>query len=63
LLSDWRNFETWKQAGSENATQRAHKIWKQILKEYQEPPMDPSVREELEAYVAKRKLEIAAGKL
>ncbi len=63
LLSDWRNFETWKQAGAENATQRAHKIWKQILREYQEPPMDPAVREELEAYVAKRKLEIAAGRL
>ena len=54
MLSDWRNFETWQEAGSVDATQRAHKIWKQLLSEYEQPAMDPAVAEELEAYVAKR---------
>jgi trimethylamine--corrinoid protein Co-methyltransferase len=63
MLSDWRNFETWREAGSEDGTRRAHKIWKQLLREYEEPPLDPGKREALEAYVARRKQEIEAGKL
>jgi len=57
LLSDWRNFETWEEAGSLDATQRANAIWKQALREYQKPPIDPAIEEELEAYVARRKAE------
>ena len=37
-------------------------VWKQMLRDYQQPPMDPAVREELDAYVAKRRAEITAGK-
>ncbi|MEX2296164.1 MAG: trimethylamine methyltransferase family protein, partial [Dongiaceae bacterium] len=62
ILSDWRNFETWREAGSENGTQRAHKIWKQLLKDYEQPPMDPGRREALDEYLVKRTAEIAAGK-
>ena len=29
-LSDWINFEAWRDAGSVTATQRANKIWKQL---------------------------------
>ncbi len=36
-------------------------IWQQALRDYQEPTMDPAIREELDAYVAKRKEEIGAG--
>lgn len=54
MLSDWRNFETWRDSGSEDATVRAHKIWKQLLAEYEPPAIDPAVAEELEAFVAKR---------
>ncbi len=54
LLSDWRNFETWQEDGSVDATMRANRIWKQLLAEYQEPPMDPAIRDELDAFVAKR---------
>lgn len=57
ILSDWRNYETWEEAGSVDATHRANKIYKQILAEYQPPPLDPAVREELEDYVARRKQE------
>jgi trimethylamine--corrinoid protein Co-methyltransferase len=61
LLSDWRNFETWHDDGARTATERANGIWKQLLAEFEEPPMDPPVREALDAFVARRKREIATG--
>ena len=54
LLSDWRNFETWEEDGSKDATTRAHAIYKDTLARFEEPPMDPAVREELETFVARR---------
>ena len=59
LLSDWRNFETWRDDGSRNATERANRIWKRLLADYQQPPLDPAIDEELKAYIARRKEEIA----
>ena len=61
ILSDWRNFETWQDDGARTATQRANGIWKQLLRDYEKPPIDPGVEDELEAYVAKRKREIRPG--
>ena len=58
ILSDWRNFETWYEDGSRSALERANTIWKQILHEYEKPPIDPAVDEELKAYMAKRKEQI-----
>lgn len=55
FLSDSRNFENWKDGGSPDTQQRANKTWKQLLNEYQQPPLDPAIDEELTAYVAKRK--------
>ncbi|MFQ6023598.1 MAG: trimethylamine methyltransferase family protein [Acidiferrobacterales bacterium] len=60
LLSDWRNYEAWEEAGGETATQRATRIWKQLLAEYQPPPLDPAIAEELDAFVERRKQEIPA---
>jgi trimethylamine--corrinoid protein Co-methyltransferase len=57
MLSDWRNFESWQEAGAEDATQRAHRLYRQHLAEYTEPPLDPGVRDELEAFTARRKQE------
>ncbi len=58
FISDWRNYESWEEAGCEDATQRASRIWKQLLESYQKPPMDPGIREALNAFVARRKGEI-----
>jgi len=58
ILSDWQNFENWEDAGRLTATDRANKIWKQLLKDYEEPPMDSAVREALSDYVVRRKDEI-----
>ena len=60
LLSNWQNYESWQLAGAKDATQRATGIWKQALQEYEVPPMDPSVREELEAYVTTRRAQIGS---
>jgi trimethylamine--corrinoid protein Co-methyltransferase len=58
FISDWRNYESWEEAGGDDATRRATRVWKQLLENYQKPPMDPGVREALEAFVARRKAEI-----
>ena len=55
LVSDWTNFETWNEAGGLDSAQRANATWKQALKDYEQPPLDPAILEELEEYVAKRK--------
>ena len=63
MLSDWRNFESWRDAGSETATQRANKIWKQLLEEYEGPKLKPEVEEGLSAFVDKRVAEGGAAPL
>jgi trimethylamine--corrinoid protein Co-methyltransferase len=55
FLSDWNNFETWEERGSIRTPERANKMWKQILNEFEAPPMDDAIREELEAFVELRK--------
>ncbi|WP_442583383.1 trimethylamine methyltransferase family protein [Mesorhizobium sp. ASY16-5R] len=57
IISDWRNFETWAEAGSPTAMEKANRVWKERLASYEEPWMDPSIREELDAFVDKRRAE------
>ena len=57
LLSDWRNYETWQEAGSLWAHQRANTQFKQVLNEYTPPPMDPAIHDELRDFVDRRKAE------
>lgn len=54
MLSDWRNWESWVEAGSPELPSKANRIWKELLAAYEPPPMDPAIREELDAFVAKR---------
>ena len=61
MISDWRNFETWQADGARTATERANAVWKQLLAEYEPPPLDPAVAAELDAFVARRKGEIESG--
>jgi trimethylamine--corrinoid protein Co-methyltransferase len=61
LLSDWTNHGAWVDAGSQDALDRATTLWQRALREYEEPKLDPAIREELDAYVAKRREEIGAG--
>lgn len=57
FMSDLRNFETWEEQGSITTPERANTVWKKILKEFEPPPMDAAIHEELETYVAMRKQE------
>jgi trimethylamine--corrinoid protein Co-methyltransferase len=61
LLSNWSNYESWLEAGSVNTEQRANQIWKQLLKEYQQPEIDPAIDEALQDYMARRKLQLDGG--
>lgn len=58
MLSDWRNFENWSESGAKSGTERANLIWKELLRTYEQPPLDPAIAEELDAFVARRKEEL-----
>ena len=55
LVSNWDNYDTWVERGSITAEQRANSIWKQLLKDYEQPPVDAAIDDALQDYVAKRK--------
>ena len=57
-LSDRQNYETWVQNGVKDVATRANKIWKQLLAEYEAPPIDEAIKEELKAYVERREQEL-----
>jgi trimethylamine--corrinoid protein Co-methyltransferase len=54
-IADNNSFEQWLAEGSQDATQRANKIWKQMLKDYEAPALDPGRDEALQEYIAKKK--------
>jgi trimethylamine---corrinoid protein Co-methyltransferase len=57
LVSDWRNYGAWADAGAKTATQRAHELYRATLAAFQPPPMDPGVQEALQAFVDRRRRE------
>jgi trimethylamine--corrinoid protein Co-methyltransferase len=57
IISDWRNNQQWLAAGKPEAWQKANAVWKQALADYQEPAIDPAIRDELNAFVERRKAE------
>ncbi len=54
LVSDWRNFETWDEAGAPITFDHASRMVKRLLDAYQPPPLDEAISDELKSYVAKR---------
>jgi trimethylamine---corrinoid protein Co-methyltransferase len=57
LVSDWRNYETWREAGGQSAAERAHHIYRALLASYEPPPLDPAIAEELADFVNRRRAE------
>ncbi len=57
LISNWDNYETWVERGSVTAEQRANQIWKQLLRDYEQPAIDPGIDDALKDYVAQAKRE------
>lgn len=54
LVSDWRNFESWEQAGKPDAAQHANRVYKELLAGYQKPDLEKAVEQELAEFVNKR---------
>lgn len=57
ILSDWRNYEAWQEAGSPTADRKANRIWKALLEQYEEPAFEPDRLEAVDDFVARRKAE------
>jgi trimethylamine---corrinoid protein Co-methyltransferase len=58
LLSSSANFERWQRGGAKDAAARAGQIYQARLDAYEQPPLDESVRAELEDYVQRRRREL-----
>ena len=54
LVSDWRNFGQWSDAGAKTATERANGIWKQVLNDFVPPARDPARTEAVADFIARR---------
>jgi trimethylamine--corrinoid protein Co-methyltransferase len=58
LLSSTENFERWQKNGGRDTTARAGEIWRKTLEEYEQPPLDDPLRDELKEYVDRRRTEL-----
>jgi trimethylamine--corrinoid protein Co-methyltransferase len=58
LLSNSENYDRWSRNGSKDAAARSSDIWKRTLAEYEAPPIDDAIRQELEEYVVRRRREL-----
>jgi trimethylamine--corrinoid protein Co-methyltransferase len=57
LVADLSNFGSWSNAGSKDATARAHRIYKKRMAEFQPPAACAVVSEALEPFIARRQSE------
>jgi trimethylamine--corrinoid protein Co-methyltransferase len=58
MLSSSDNYERWMRNGGKDANDRAAEIYAKKLVEYEQPPLDDAIREELEDYVIRRRAEL-----
>lgn len=58
LLSSSENYERWMRNGGKDANTRAAEVYRKKLDEYEPPPLDDAVRQELEEYVVRRRAEL-----
>ena len=54
-VADNNSFEQWESEGAKDAVQRANTLWKNLLAEYEAPPLDPAIDEALLAFIRRRK--------
>ncbi len=58
LLSSTENFDRWSKRGARDTTARAGEIWRETLEHYEQPPLDDTIRAELEEFVVRRRTEL-----
>jgi trimethylamine--corrinoid protein Co-methyltransferase len=54
-IADNNSFEQWELEGSKDAAERANAVWKRMLAEYEPPPIDEAVDEELREWIERKK--------
>jgi trimethylamine--corrinoid protein Co-methyltransferase len=54
-VADNSSFEQWESEGARDAAARANVLWKRTLGEYEAPPIDDAVDEELREWIERRK--------
>jgi trimethylamine--corrinoid protein Co-methyltransferase len=52
-----RNYEQWAEEGAPTAAERASKVWRSVVADFEAPPIDAAIREELDEFVARRTAE------
>lgn len=57
LISDWSNFGRWQETGSLTATERATRMWKNVLADFAPPRRDAARIEALDDFIARRERE------
>jgi len=57
-VSSTENYERWNRNGGHDTAARATEIWKKTLAEYERPPIDGALEEELKAFVDRRRTEL-----
>ena len=58
FLNSSDNYERWMRNGAKDTATRAGEIYKKKLEEYEPPPLDDAIRQELEEYVVRRRAEL-----
>ncbi len=56
--ADNNSFEQWAEEGSADSVKRANAIWKKRLASYEAPLLDSAIDEELQDFIARRKVEL-----
>jgi trimethylamine--corrinoid protein Co-methyltransferase len=56
--ADNNSYEQWLAEGGLDAAQRANRMWKSLLKDYEDPGLDPAIDEALKDYIARRKAQM-----
>ena len=54
-IADNNSYEQWESEGSKDVAQRANGVWKRMLAEYEPPPIDEAVDEELRTWIEGKK--------
>ncbi len=54
-VADNTSFEQWHAEGALDTAQRANVLWKKMLADYEDPPLDPAIDEALTVFIAKKK--------
>ncbi|HYG70720.1 MAG TPA: trimethylamine methyltransferase family protein [Actinomycetota bacterium] len=54
-VADNNSYEQWESEGGKDTTVRANALWKKMLAEYEAPPIDEAVDEELREWIERKK--------